>query len=145
MALTVKMPAVPGALYMPEEVMVPPVAVHVTAVFEDGATVTVNWNCEFTCRGTLCGLTATLTGVGAALVVEILPPPQPSIASTNWREKIMRNVDNKLCRPRRRCTLLASCEYFIGAHFRGGLIHVHQNLSPTIGSAQIPIVPAMRR
>jgi len=62
-AVTVKFePAVEPAVYKPDVEIVPPVAVHVTAVLDDPVTVAVNCCVCPTCSVLLVGLTVTCTG-----------------------------------------------------------------------------------
>jgi len=68
-AVTVKLdPAVEPAVYKPEVEIVPPVAVHVTAVFDDPVTVAVNCCVCPTCKVWLVGEIETLT-TGAGCIV----------------------------------------------------------------------------
>ena len=82
-AVTVKVPAEPGAVYIPVEETAPPLAVQLTAVLLVPVTLTVNCCCLLTCKGTLCGLTATAIVPGVVPVVPpfTLPPAQPPIDS----------------------------------------------------------------
>jgi hypothetical protein len=84
---------------MPVEVIVPPVAAHVTEVLLVAATVAVNCCCLLTWSGALCGLTVTVIAPGVEpteAVFPTLPPPQPPMAKTNWRENKIRKADNQL-------------------------------------------------
>jgi hypothetical protein len=97
-AVTVKLPAEPGAVYIPDEETVPPLAVQLTAVLLVPVMLTVNCCCLPTCKGALCGLTVTATAPGAVPVLPpfTLPPAQPPIARTNWRENRIKKADKHL-------------------------------------------------
>jgi len=63
-AVTVNVPADAGAVYNPPVVMVPPLAAHVTAVFELPVTVAVNCCVALVCRLVDDGLTVNVTDEG---------------------------------------------------------------------------------
>jgi len=123
-AFTVKVPAEPGAVYMPEEEMVPPVAVQFTAVLDNPLTVAENCCWLLTCTATLCGLTTTETGVAAGegvgegvgllLAVLLFTPPQPPMARMNWSKNNINNTVKMECRLNKRCTLVEFSKLFIG-------------------------------
>lgn len=67
-AVTVNVPAAPGAVYKPPVLTVPPVAVHVTTVLVLPVTVAVNCCVALICRVAAVGLMVTATGGGEASV-----------------------------------------------------------------------------
>jgi hypothetical protein len=81
-AVTVNVPAVLGAVYIPEGEMVPPFAVQVTAVLFVFLTDAVNCCCAFTCSAALCGLTVTDNVPGGGGVFTLEPVAQPTVVAT---------------------------------------------------------------
>ncbi|HEX7287865.1 MAG TPA: hypothetical protein VF532_16875 [Candidatus Angelobacter sp.] len=145
-AVTVKVPAVLGAVYIPNEVIVPLLADQVTPVLLVPVMLTVNCCCLPTCKGTVCGLTVTATGVELfvpVLPLFALPLAQPPIARMNWREKRIRKADNQLWRLRTLCTFAEFSQDFIGVHFFRWwfLFLLRHNLYRADRAAQIPFVP----
>jgi hypothetical protein len=82
-ALTVKLPGLLGAVYIPLLVMLPPVADHETPVLLVPVTVAMNCCVSPVCSETELGLTATETGGGGGGSCEELDAvtPQPALAS----------------------------------------------------------------
>ena len=91
MAVSVKVPAELGAVYIPDAETVPPLAVQLTAVLLVFFTDAVNCCCAFTCNVALCGLTVTDTepGVGAGMFA-LAPPAQPTIVTICSESRINR-------------------------------------------------------
>src|SRR6476646_9010670 len=93
-AVTEKLlPAVDPAVNRPLVEIVPPVAVHVTAVLELPVTVAVNcWVCPVW-RVMLVGDTVTLTGAGACMVTAATADLVLSAAEVAVTEKLLPAVD----------------------------------------------------
>ena len=83
-AVTVNVPVVLGAVYMPEEEMVPEFADQVTVVLLVPVTLAENCCVPPTCTVALEGFTATATPPGGVVVVRaVLPQPQEAKIKTN--------------------------------------------------------------
>lgn len=126
-AVTVKVPADPGAVYNPEDEMVPPVAVQFTAVLDVPLTLAVNCCWPLTCTAPLWGLTTTEIAAGVAVgegvgagtglllpAVLLFTPPQPPMARMNWSKNNINNTVKVECRLNKRRTLVEFSWLFIG-------------------------------
>jgi hypothetical protein len=100
-AVTIYVPAVPGAVYSPEAVIEPPLAAQVTAVLVEPVTVAVNCCVAFVCRIVDTGLTEIATETGAVPVVPAAPTPQP----VENRPTISKAIISKNRALRERCML----------------------------------------
>src|SRR6266850_2005879 len=67
--VTMKVPAEPGVVYIPDEGTAPPLAVQFTAVLFVPLALAVNCCWPFTCKRAVCGLTLTVVegGVGIGI------------------------------------------------------------------------------
>ena len=85
-AFTVYVPAVVGAEYSPELLTEPPVADHVTAVFDVPLTVAVNCCVALVCKATESGLMLIEIGLGEGFVpLAAAPTPQPEFINVTIR------------------------------------------------------------
>jgi hypothetical protein len=76
-AVTVKLPAVLPAIYKPVADIVPPIALQVTAVFEEPVTIAENCCDAPSRRGADVGETLTLTAGGGGFFCDV--PPGPAV------------------------------------------------------------------
>lgn len=142
-AVTVNVPAELGAVYIPAEETVPPVAVQSTAVSDVPLTLTVNCSLPLTFRELLCGLTTTETEAGVVeveLPLELVPKPQPPMARTSWRRKTVNTKVKMLWRLNKfrkavelpgffmGCTLKTCldwwCRFIYNSKFRDQAVHL---------------------
>jgi hypothetical protein len=100
-AVTVNVPAEPGAVYNPLALMVPPVAAHVTAVFVLPVTVAVNCCVPPTCTEVADRFRETDTplGLGELLELPLTNPVQPDATMSQSRTSAAAtNFENLLAR-----------------------------------------------
>src|SRR6266852_628175 len=81
-AVTVSVPAEFGAVYSPLELMVPPLAIQVTTVFELPVTVAVNCCVALICRLVDDGLTVTATDVTVSVATPLVTVPAALLTTT---------------------------------------------------------------
>lgn len=115
--MTEKLPALLAAVYMPEEVMVPPVAVQETEVLFVPVTLAVNCCCLPATTEVDAGFTTTLMASGAGLPLLAPTPwahPTSAVTMANQHKRATRVAGEKLCARRLEGELLGRVPELMG-------------------------------